>query len=539
MPEPDTTPAVPTPAVGPLASPPATPDSLDDLPSWVDSYLTGTLGERGPQAHQYTVNDLTYAFLAENGVASLPDFRDAEHRRYSLLGGLLTSRPGDLLFVYQYDHDSFNPPDLGNRRGLRGIFVIGGEPFADPADLTASNGYTMLGTCPTADCPANASGVGRILPEGRGAARINEPICRGCGEPFPSCTVDDGSRPEFTHAALMLPSRVLLSPLATLPHSVADNLAYGDMSHPGILWTGRHDNAMGRGKGSSTRHLVREEAVKLTRLLVAAAGGAEPATEFPAPYSPESPLPLSYEPGVPIGFPRARPRARRVLAENELLVDHAINFDNPDWALAAALPIPAWVAAEDLVYVGCEPPCGYTGNEMDFLACYRDGDNALRAIVIENKRERAGNMEMAQLALYSEWAAQFLLLNSAASVRLRILPVLIASSFEPDLVAPAPYSLAGVSYLGSGVSHDVQVECPIAVSYSARLPLHRVAGPSGETCDYATGIEYERHSVPAVEWLPQRGSGTTQRDKEDAARALAEAPEKEDAPALEPIHAGG
>jgi hypothetical protein len=290
----------------------------EEVVQWIDSYLLEH------QAHQFTINGVTYPFVRELHFASVPY---PIQRKYSMLAGLFITRPGDLMFLFQSDPQY--DVDIDSRRGLRGVYRVISKPFADSKSVTCSTGYELLGECP--NCKTFHSDL-----SGK---------CLKCGEEYPPFVT---ALDPYYHL-LVMNLRLDIEPLIIFERAVSDERTYADMSDPGMIWIGRHDNAMGRGKGSSIRQLLREEAVKLVRLFL-----SEPdqRISFPpkVPY-PNPPSTIRNEDNSPADMleVQLRPRAGDIVT-NELMLNFHISSHIDQRGSSIQTALKSFLAPDDLEY---------------------------------------------------------------------------------------------------------------------------------------------------------------------------------------------
>jgi len=156
----------------------------------------------------------------------------------------------------------------------------------------------------------------------------------------------------------VLSSQLSIRPLAAFETSVSDERVYADMSDPGFVWVGRHDNAMGPGKGSSIRHLLPEEAIKMARLLV-----QEPGQHIgtPSPYQLMLGSPLAHENGLPIDeLPTDHGGA--VEREDELyyLITRQLFTKNSPLRTSLVSHLPPGITWNHIEYASSAFPCSAT-----------------------------------------------------------------------------------------------------------------------------------------------------------------------------------
>lgn len=214
--------------------------------AWLERMLLPrALGGGGLRAHQFTINGLTYPFVRQYNFAAVPD--PFKNRQYDMYTGLCIPREGDLVFFFQADPQLPRSP-VASRRGFRGIYQVRGTPYraSEPVvDTEPGSGYQVLDGCPGCKTWHGAFSA----------------TCPSCSFEFPGVRIGSQTVP-----ARVLSARLDLDPLLVFERAISDERVYADLSDPGLVWVGRHDNAMGRGKGSSIRHLLPEEALKLARL---------------------------------------------------------------------------------------------------------------------------------------------------------------------------------------------------------------------------------------------------------------------------------
>lgn len=458
------------------------PNNSDKLPMWVRDYLRPIVGRPAFKAHQFTLNGMTYPFVRDLQFAAVPD--PENYRRYSMLAALYLTRPGDLLFFFQAD-PQWDDNTIDSRRGLRGIWRVASVPFADRREISHPvTGYTIMGRCPS--CGTFHSNLGAM--------------CVECDERLPTSRTP--SRPDgYQHLVLSL--RLDIEPLAVFERTVSDERAYADMTDPVLLWIGRHDNAMGRGKGSSIRQLLPEEAVKLTRLMV-----SEPNQRLVFP--PVIPYPNPKEPVVnndstpveDVEIDR-RPQAGDCIKYELMLNFHiARTLDQSGSSIRDTLSKHCSGALE---YISSEFPWGYTAGESDFVCVFSENGQRRHIFVMEFKRDHVDDAAIIEASLYVPWVVQILSqFADPAPKKLTVIPVVIGRRIAEGICMPALYNYK--AHFMSGVQVDVEVEHPIILTYEP-INIYR----QNETWR-ARDIVYNDQSqhVLLINWKPPIGTVTSE-----------------------------
>lgn len=272
------------------------PDSDEDIDEWVESYLSDDDGEQGyNRAHQFTLNHVTYPFVRDEHFAAfpiVPPFGDGSNstsdvggqsqvQQLELMAGAMAVEPGDLIFFYKSDmqreetlkYDAYRD-DLERNRGIVGIYRARSEAFIDWRTLqqgridrrgntNEETTYHLHGSCST--CGTVFGWMAEYNKEGPDGT---DAWCPGSAlhTEISGDTVHH-SKPESGEGHLTLAGRIDLEPIVTYRIPINDNTAYGTMDTTGMVWTGRFDNSMGSGKGSTIRHLLPEEAIRMSSLL--------------------------------------------------------------------------------------------------------------------------------------------------------------------------------------------------------------------------------------------------------------------------------
>jgi hypothetical protein len=309
------------------------PDESDDIAEWVLNYLQGELDGDNHRAHQYTVNHVTYPFVRDQHFAAFPlvppmsdgkegreDISSTAYRRQlELFAGASAVQPGDLMFFYKSDsqqestsdYDGYGN-DLERNRGIVGVYRALTEAFVDWTSIThdlpdsSSTGYRIAGRCDECGCVFSwmrgdsKEGPDEDFDDEEGGWCPGSALYAGHGH-----HVNENTK----EGSLALAGRIQLEPVVQYSLPATDNAVYGALEGEAVVWTGRFDNAMGSGKGSTIRHLLPEEAAQITRVLDNQSQnlkelvgtqtkevGVE-ATEYPGA---EEVLPLMYYNGLPI-----------------------------------------------------------------------------------------------------------------------------------------------------------------------------------------------------------------------------------------------
>jgi len=395
----------PLPAFNPL-------DQPEQAINFINNYLLPRpLGGCGHRAHQFTINGLTYPFIRYYNFAAVPDVpRD---RRYDMYAGVHLAQPGDLLFFFEADPHLKNK-GIDSRRGIRGVYRVIDLPYRASQDASddreGGTNYLLLSRCPNCGC------VHATLKAKCSSCDMDFPLVEIHGEP---------------HHALLLSTRLPIEPFFLFERSVSDERAYADFRDPGLIWVGRHDNAMGAGKGSSIRQLLPEEAVKLVRLLL-----TEPEQSIGMPHNNSDPVgaPLAHQDGNSIDF---LPLAENgdLFREDELYFLLAKQALEPNSEFRSALfqDMPEGMSWEHLEYVSSTFPWGYTAGAADFILIFRMPPPAGRCfiVIVECKRGRAHDEAIRQVLLYAERVVQVAFLSAPSEAysdtEITVLPIVIAA----------------------------------------------------------------------------------------------------------------
>jgi hypothetical protein len=473
-------------------------------------------GRPAHRVHLLTINGLTYPIHRDFGFAAVPDpsevIRDGDSRlkfnaqrskrRYSMLSYLFSMRPGDLVFFFQAD-PQYPKKDILNRRGFRGIWIVASEPFRDTTTVKHPNtGYEILGECPHCNTPFNF---------GEDKLKNGSRKCLLCGADYGSVTI--GSE---RYSRVVLSARFLIEPLVVFKKTAGDNRVYSDLVISPLIWISRADNAMGKGKGSSIRTLLPEEAVKVAFML---ATEEQQATDdvIPQPY-PGSRQTISDYNGQPATLLRAVLDNRR----GEWVLDHelylnlyfAMSIDAPDGQLQRSLRIPR----EKIGWWTTEFPWGYTGDTADFTLTLWDDETGRFAIYLfEFKKGDIDKKALAEALLYVPWVAQVLVNTASYSEEVEVYPVLVGKGCRLKRI-PEEHSLelkyAEVPALNKTMRRrKITIKPPAILCYEIRDKdcVARIKDNVRENEDvsYVKGLEFVRVDLPPKEFKPLPPTLTT------------------------------
>jgi hypothetical protein len=466
----------------------------DEFLVWVENYLLpGPLGGGGHRAHQFTINGLTYPFVRYYNFAAVPDPLDS--RRYDMYSGLYLSGLGDLVFFFQADPQA---PGLGinSRRGIRGIYRVVGQPYrASRAvrDTISGVGYELLDKCP---------GCGTFHATFKDS-------CPVCGTQYP--TVPIGGQ---LWGVRVLSSQLPIEPLVAFEKSVSDERVYADMSDRDLVWIGRHDNAMGAGKGSSIRQLLPEEALRLARLLITEPDqsiGAHPSASIPHG------SPLAHATGQPIDMVPIGPSGQ-VAREDELYYVLVRQLFQPGSNLRKALGafLPKTTTWDHIEYASSTFPWGYTGGASDFVFFLRGPPGRNLVVIIECKRGVAHDEAVLQAILYIERVLQVVFLSAPATAvppsshPVIVLPIVLAFGKKrphipnPIVALPKPYSITR-TYLSRTTIH-AGVTTPLFLSYAALRPVQGASLCSSLGFSF---VPLAPSQTGLIDWKPPAGATST------------------------------
>ncbi len=482
--------------------PPADPiRNPDNCLSWLEWYLLPRgLGGGGARAHQFTINGLTYPFVRHYNFAAVPDPPTA--RRYDMYSGLHLPTPGDLLFFFQADPQ--NPKGgINSRRGICGLYRVRGIPYravSDVTDAVSGVGYRILHRCPA--CGTHHATFASSCPL--------------CNVVYPMASVDGiGDVP-----TRVLSSHIEIEPIYVFERSVSDERVYADLSDPGLVWVGRHDNAMGAGKGSSIRHLLPEEAIKIVRLLISELGQSLGAiSKYVEPTGP----PLAHMDGYSIDLMPTY-RYRVVAREDELyfIVTRHLQIQHSPFRRALDSHLPSGISWDHLEYASSTFPWGYTAGTADYVLSFRNETGRRFIVIIECKPATAHDETVVQVMLYVERVLQVMFSSAHSSMvptrdrPVEILPVVMARaartprSRDSRVAIPQPYHLTR-SYFG-GVTVNATVRSPIFLRY---VPPSAAEGLPNDMCPLA-GFEFlplESRKMASIKWVPDVGAVGTAVEK--------------------------
>jgi hypothetical protein len=341
-----------------------------------------------------------------------------------------------------------------------------------------------------------------------------------CNTDYPTISIEGEAI-----AKRVISSHLNIEPLFAFERSVSDERAYADMSDPGLIWIGRHDNAMGAGKGSSIRHLLPEEAKKLVRLLL-----KEPGQQVGAPSSHRQPagLPLAHSSGQPINLLPTDSKGF-VLREDELyfMITRQLFTDGSAFRRTLQNHLPRGITWEHIEYASSNFPWGYTAGAVDFVIFFRDSRGRRFIVIIECKKGRVHDETVLQVLLYAERTLQVAFLSAPSAAfpddddLVEILPVVIAEDAtrprtgEQRIAIPLSYELRR-SYCG-GATVKALVRSPLFLRY-----VPPVASESNnDEYRLLEGFEFQALSLArtmSIQWQPEPGAVGTSVEKEHLLR---------------------
>jgi len=432
------------------------PESIDELEEWIREYLNPE-GE-GHRAHKFICNVLTYPLVRDLHFAATPNPPhlvkttgevDVQNRVLSMISGICSTRPGDIIFFHQSERfgedESLSEyfgyeKDSQARRGALGVYRILSDPFSDDQTLEhPDTEYEITGECPKCETEfAWMKGLNdnqvRKLKKNRGDGKLpsNGEIDRDwCPGSVLVSSQDNHSNPKNHSGCLMLPNRLILEPLAIFPQPIGDNRLYMDLADETIFWTGRTDSKMGPGKGSTTRHILPEEAEKLVRFLKDEVDAAGEEVDL-NPTRKEYPTDEENLEEVK-DHNQAQYRQYFKLAEDsdQLAAEFYLNLYfslNADKKSSISQTLSDVYELKNLEYFSSEYPTGAAGDESDFLITFRkdSGSPRHRILHFEFKRGKVKNKTLAELMLYVPWIAQAMTQFSKPSVEeIDIVPILV------------------------------------------------------------------------------------------------------------------
>ncbi|MHA1812696.1 MAG: hypothetical protein ACTSYX_04590 [Candidatus Thorarchaeota archaeon] len=319
-----------------------------------------------------------------------------------------------------------------------------------------------------------------------------------CKNRYPSIRLPN-NRPHPLHVFSL---RIDIEPFIQFRRAVSDERAYADMTDPGMIWIGRHDNQMGPGKGSSIRQLLPEEAEKITRLLA-----TEPDQSIVNAAKHAYPNPrgrITNTDGTPAEHLeiKRRPRAGDVLQyELSLNCDFARHFDKKD---SLTKPLGRDYSVRDIDYASSEFPWGYMAGTCDFVVSQTEGGVRNRIWVFEFKRDWVNDDASIQVSLYVPWVVQTVMQFASKVPDLVVVhPVMVGRRLRPGTVVPETYRYHVI--FNSGVSLDVVVQQPRYLEYEPR----KLYDHGNRT--YASQLRYRDRSdlLGGIRWTPPKGAVTT------------------------------
>ena len=493
---------------------PPPPKDVNKLEDWCREYLAPDGKGAVHRAHKFICNVLTYPLVRDLHFAAVPNAPpvskktgrvDARSmvRPASLLAGLFATRPGDLIFFHQSERFGaeeslskyFGYEKLSQaRRGVVGLFRILGEPFSDSTDIThPGTGYKIAGSCPV--CGTRFSWM-KASEIGSPNRRVRSYWCPG-SVLIPNQR--DHQNPNNFPGSLTLSNRLDLEPLIVFPQPIGDNRVYTDFSDHTLLWTGRFDIRMGAGKGSTTRQLLPEEAVKLVRLLIDEAKRASENFEKPEkrdyPSPPQRIEEVKDYMGVPHRF-LSIDNHGRVKPEMLLNLYFSLNANKKSSlseTLSDVYELPM------LEYFSSEFPLGVAKDESDFLILFKEGKTGprFRALHFEFKRYELENRTLAELMLYVPWIAQVCTQFAEPAVeKFEIVPILVGNRKAMNLKSTKEYTYKE-KYL-VGPEKEIVVRSSRVLLYEP-VDVFQESGNS-----YAKNLSFRdvTHKCKKVNWDP-------------------------------------
>jgi len=506
------------------------PEDDEKLEDWVRNYLSPSVGESGHRAHKFICNILTYPLVRDLHFAATPHAPhvtkssgkiSVKNRSLSLIAGLESTRPGDLIFFHQseahagdesleeyhgYDRDS------QAKRGVVGIYRILSQPFTDSTDIThPDTGYTISGSC--SDCGTNfswmkgltdqqvskiksKSGSGNIPKTGT----INQHWCPGTVLENIS---QNHSNQDNHGGSLTLSNRLLLEPIAVFPDSIGDNRLYMDFSDEAIFWTGRTDSKMGAGKGSTTRQILPEEAAMLTRWLRDEARGD---VDYPARRNYSTPSdqlePLSDHNDAHHDGMYMVGDSGKLAKELYLNIYFAQNAERKS---AFQREIPDVYNIEDVEHFSTEYPIGAAGDEVDFVVSFKDDQkDRYRINLFEFKKGKINNRCLGEMMLYIPWITQsFSQFPKPEITEVEVVPILVGYG-KTERGKYALRRTEQYSFTETYVSGN-KVETTVTPSRVLLYDTKNIATKNGDK--YAQNLEFEEVSgdCEKVNWPHLKG----------------------------------
>jgi len=391
-----------------------------------------------PLIHQWTLNGYTYPFVLENLVAALPHPKPSpveigfleykgKYRRHSLLSHALLVKPGDLIFFFKAD-----PNPKGDYRGIVGIFQAVSEVYSSEDALILYNPqdynlpvqekpYKIYGICPIEKCLQPYSSLKKCIND-------HEILLNG------DC-------PEY-----IFNLRLNLKPLLVFKYAIPDETVYADFRSfdpcsDVLIWTGRHDNAMGAGKGSSTRILLPEEALRISTLFTKVPN--QEILRLRNIHHKHTSLNIKNPDGTSINeFVFIKNNNEYIAGEHDMITT-AISLDirNKNSILLQIFKqyIKKYTSSSFyLEYVSPEYPLGYTGTEVDYLVSFKETNKRIRYLFLIEIKKTTKEIQrgILQLWFYIYWVVQLFsgCWNRNCLIdNIHIIPVLISPFYISNL----------------------------------------------------------------------------------------------------------
>lgn len=456
-------------------------------------------GRPAPRAHLFTINGLTYPLHRDFCFAAVPDPHEVcfdsgqkrystqrSKRRYSMLAYLYGVRPGDLIFFFQADPQY--PEDIWNRRGFRGIWVAKSLPFRDVTSIKhPRTGYEILGCCPHCGTPFNF---------GSGGMKEDKK-CPICGKNYGSVSVVTATESK-RYSRIVLSARLLLEPILVFKRTAGDNRVYSDMSIEPLIWISRTDNAMGRGKGSSIRTLLPEEASKIAMMLA-----TEDSQEIDqmncVDYPGEVGNPIADYNGKPADLLRAKENRDRLILEHEyhLNLYFARTIDDPCSPMVRELELPL----NEIEYWTSEFPWGYTGDTADFvLALWDNSYGRYRIYLFEFKKDTINKKALAEVLLYVSWVVQVLTQFRHETTQITVYPVIVGATTSLRYV-PESYCFT-TKFFTASKDKKIIVETPTILEYEIQKADPFDDNVRGTTIYYVKELHLRRVDLPVKSFTP-------------------------------------
>jgi len=326
---------------------------------------------------------------------------------YGLIADLVTIRKGDYILFYQMRKN-----EAKFDRGFRGIFRVVSEPFFSDDDIKGldssqgslgSKDKKVLGKCP--HCQTNLSELAN--------AKTGEKFCRKCNKEL-----------EFH----ILPNRVLIEPITLFEDPIDDNTAYIDRNYINdnikenlpILWTMLFRKTSGEGRARSITHILPEEYKKLEKIFKENCKISEESNFVP--YKPQNKteiiIPLDTDENGELrveAFLEAWLMSKIGVEEIKGLSDIIGN-------------------GEDIEYFGNNVLYGIGGERVDILIIHNDGNERIKASVIELKKGKLNKKDVEQIKDYTKWMAQLVFGDDSRESKLKIQPILIGLKVNNKII---------------------------------------------------------------------------------------------------------